>query len=273
MSGVGGMKAQTELQHEVEQRVGRNLLRYQLIELRLKAALPLRSITLSEEGLASLKDDIEATQRQTLGILIRKYVDVFEHTLPKSRESLLALLLAYVEARNWLVHLLLGQSEGLRSLDACRRCIERLDSDYAKAEDLALQVLNVYQFSLASVQTFLSEWAAAKPGVDGMIELGQRYAAKLGCSPVLGADVELQVSVLAMLEEVMGEIEKGNEPDDEWAYFDHVGRVVRGKYRDVPKGLLAMARQLDGFEFELRKARSNAGEAWMFRRRPEADKK
>ena len=78
MSGKGGGYAtNTALKAEVEQRIGRNLLRYQLVEWRLKAALPLRRITLSAEGVDALERSVSELGQFSLGRLKRSYTEAF----------------------------------------------------------------------------------------------------------------------------------------------------------------------------------------------------
>lgn len=259
------MHATIELQHEVEQRIGRNLLRYQLIELRLKHALPFRNVTLSNDGLKALQGEIDGIRKKTLGPLLNDYVDAFEHPTKEAREALRVLLVAYADARNWLAHHLLAESGGLQTNDACKACIERLDADYAKSEDLALQVREMVRFVRASVQTFTDAFSTAQSGIDGTIALGQRYAAEMVQRQGPGVTVEMQLSFQALLEEVMGNVERGRKHEGGWSSFEQVIFEIR-QYREVPRRLLAAARRLGIYEFEQRTVEPSGPQVWMFRR-------
>lgn len=259
------MKARTDIQHEVEQRIGRNLLRFQLIELRLKAALPFVHVQVSKEGLEALQDRIEAAKKMTLGSLLKAYVDAFDHVDAASRDTFRKLLGAYNKSRNWLTHHLLSETNGLASVEDCNACIARLDADYATAEDLARQVLDFHRFAIDNAQAFVDAWTTTEPGIDGTIAMGERLATRLAqIQP--GAHVEIKLSTLSLLVEVMDQVQKVHVGKDGWSAFHQVGQIVRGKYVGVPKRLLAMARQLEEFEFELRRPSETSGETWMFRR-------
>ena len=257
----------TELKGQIEQRIGRNLLRYQMVEARLKAALPLRNITVSSEGLDVVARAVEDQKKWTLGKLVEAYGEAIETCCAVSKAHFLERLQAFLDARNRLVHHLLQEHGGLRTRDACEACIERLDVDYRLAEDVARQVHDVHRTTLESVVAFLDAWAVAEPGPSGMSAIAVRHAEQLAERLDSVVQVELQVPPLEALAEILAELERSHTTDDGWTPFHPVGSELRRRYENVPGHLLKMATQLGQYEFALRSVREGAGTAWMFRRR------
>lgn len=261
----------TSLQPELEQRIGRNLLRYQLVELRLKQALPLRHITLSMDGVQELQKLAEALRKQTLGKLGQALADMLEFSLPDGRETFLSSLQQFLDARNWLVHHLLQDSSLLSTEDAARTCIARLDADYLAAEGLARQVMEIHQFILQSVQTYVDDWASSAPTNSmEMRELSMRTAAKLGSVSDGPISVNLEVPALEALADAMQILDCTQRRPDGWVLFNTVAETLRRDYGSTPPKLLAIARQVPGFEFDLRDVRPGGGPAWMFRKTPQS---
>lgn len=140
------------LQQAVEQRIGRNLRRYQLVEQWQKLLLPLRKITLSAAGVETLRDQAEKLCIATLGQLLITYLD------PSNTPAGATHLDAFLSAWNWLAHHLLADF-GMLAADAhCQQCIDRLDEDYASAETFARAVLDVTRISLKMVMAFMAAW-------------------------------------------------------------------------------------------------------------------
>ena len=71
-------------------------------------------------------------------------------------------------------------------------------------------------------------------------------------------------SVEDILALVMKHVAQRHSDKSGWAHFNTVGHVARQQASGLPRGLLAIARQLQEFEFELRPpGKTNA--SWMFR--------
>jgi len=71
--------------------------------------------------------------------------------------------------------------------------------------------------------------------------------------------------------EILSALERTHLRDDGWTVFNHVGSEFRRRYQTVPRGVLALAKELGHYEFAERSVREGAGKTWMFRRRSEAD--
>lgn len=258
----------TELQAQVEQKIGRNMLRYQLVELRLKEALPLRNIELSTDGIDQLAQAMAKTSRQSLGMLMPGFEAAFESMTPEGRDAFRSSLESFVEKRNWLVHHLLGESNALSTTGDCQTCMDRLDGDYQASEDIARQVMGLHQFVVASLCSFLNCWCEAAPGTAGVVEAAQRQAAHLAQRFGSNVSVELQLPLLQALDEIMEMIETTSVPDDGWVPFAPVGHSMHRTYPNVPPRLLSMARLVGKYEFLERPIKPGAGNTWMYRRRP-----
>jgi len=139
-----------------------------MVETRLKAALPLRNITVSSEGMDVLARAVEDQKKWTLGKLVDAYGEAIETCCTESKAHFLKRLQGFLDARNGLVHHLVQEHGGLSTREACEACIERLDTDYRLAEDVARQVHDVHRTILESVAAFLDAWAVAEPGPSGM---------------------------------------------------------------------------------------------------------
>jgi len=113
-----------------------------------KHALPLRRLTLSQEGLVALDQEMNARRMQPLGKLLPGYTDAFEIEPQEAKQQFLEWLRAFLEARNRLVHHLLDDPGLLMPIEACEACIARLGAEYRLAEAIALQVLNLHAFVL-----------------------------------------------------------------------------------------------------------------------------
>lgn len=259
-------RMKTSLQSEIEQRIGRNLLRFQLVELRLKQALPLRKVTVSQDGIKELQESVDAVRQQTLGQLAKSLIEALEFSPDGGREAFKASLQEFIDARNWLAHHLLRDFGLLQTEDSAWACIARLDTDYAAAERVARHVLDLHQFILTSLQGFLENWDATSPmSPSKMIEIGKRQAAQIASLNGSQVSVQVQVPIEEAFQEVMSLIETAHRRPDGWTIFTPVGIALRQHYIDVPPGLLKLARQVSGFDFELREVRPGAGAAWMFR--------
>lgn len=261
------MKAQTVLQREVEQRIGRNLLRYQLVEARLKQALPLRSVSLSKDGFAALTREIERNKKQSLGMLMPGFIAAFEDLRPDDAAAFRSSLEDFVERRNWLVHHLLVDSQMLTTLDACRDCVESLDRDYDSSEAIARAVHDLHQFVVVSLTSFLDFWCEAGPRSAGVAEASRRQGEYLANLYGGNVSVELQLPLLEVLSEIMGAIEATNARSDGWVPFNPVGLSMHRRFPDVPPRLLSMAKQLEHYEFDERPSKPGTGSTWMYRRR------
>lgn len=258
----------TELQAQVEQKIGRNLLRYQLVEVRLKEALPLRNIKLSTDGIDQLAQAMAKTSKQSLGMLMPGFEAAFESMTSEGRDAFRSSLESFVEKRNWLVHHLLAESNALSTTAACQLCMDRLDSDYQASEDIARQVMGLHQFVVTSLHSFLDCWRAAVSGTAGVVEAAQRQAEYLAQRFGSNVRVELQLSLLQALDEIMEMIETTNVSNDGWIPFSPVGHSMHRTYPNVPPRLLSMAMQIGKYEFLERPIKPGAGNTWMYRRRP-----
>lgn len=250
------------LQPEVEQRIGRNLLRYQLLELRLKMLLPLRHVTLTTAGVEEVRAHSEKLRLFTLGQLLGTYGASSGSTPAPDRLSHLE---AFVAARNWLVHHLISDHEFLASDEQCQRCIARLDRDYEAAAILANEVMEATRITIKVLKAFLDSWVEVGADVGDGQRLAEALALRLSDESVgitLTVPLNSVESILAM---AMARLQESQVDSEGWTHFGTVGNLVRRETPDLPKGLLAIARQIPGFEFEQRPANSpNA--SWMFRR-------
>jgi hypothetical protein len=258
---------EAELRAQVEQRIGRNLLRYQLVEARLKAVLPLRQINISTEGLDDLARTISERKRWSLGQLLPGFQEAFETYSVEAQQQLEDQLSAFLNSRNRLVHHLLEEHEFLTTPEACATCIDRLDKDYRLAEEVARHVLDLHRLVLGSLQTFLESWAATEPGPSAMAALAQRHAERLSARYGTEVHVELQVPIFDALQEILEALERTHIRQDGWTVFHNVGLEFQRRYRSLPRGVLALARELEHYEFAERTVREGGGTAWMFRRR------
>ena len=253
----------SNLQPAVEQRIGRNLLRYQLVELRLKSLLPLRKIDFSNTGIEDFKSRSSRMQTQTLGTLIGGYLDGVDTEKSADRERRIE---EFVRARNWLTHHLLSTHGALQTDADCTACIERLDRDYADAEIVAAEVAMATRIMFKMVRAFVEGWENA--GAD----LSEGTALMAAMERHLGDETPIEVSVVMppdsvenILSAVMRRLHRERHDAGGWTHFSAAGEVARRESPGLPKkGLLDIARGVDGFQFEQRPAGApNA--VWMFR--------
>lgn len=257
----------SSLQSELERRVGRNLLRYQLVELRLKQALPLRRITMSAEGMAEIKKALGALEHRTLGVLGKELAEAVEFSPEGGRDAFVASIRLFIDARNWLVHHLLRDSGLLLTDESAQACIERLDADYAAAAQVAQQVMLLHRFILQSIQIFADEWVAAVPATaTEMHKLSMRTASKLAALNDGSVSVHLDVPVLDVLADAMDSLERTQRRDDGWVIFNVVGHRIRQDIGGAPPRLLRIAQRVPGYEFAVREVQPGRGSTWMFRR-------
>lgn len=255
--------ARSTLQPDIERRIGRNLLRYQLVEQRLKMLLPLQQVTLSNDGIEALKTKAAKLRLVTLGQLLASYAEGAATTAASDvREQQLT---SFLDARNWLVHHLLTDHQMLASDAECLSCIERLDRDYEAASVLASEVLQVCRLTFKVLQAFMDAWVEA--GTD--LSDGEHLTRALARQLTGEADVHVSITMPAasiedILELVMKRVVQSHSDNAGWAHFNTVGHVARQETPGLPRGLLAIARQVQGFEFALRPpGKPNA--SWMFR--------
>lgn len=253
----------SQLQPVVEQKIGRNLLRCQLIELRLKTLLPLRKIELSNDGIADLKARSEKLQTRTLGQLVADYSDTED---PDKSEERAHRIDAFVASRNWLTHHLLATHGALQTDVDCQACIERLDRDYATAEAVAAEVAITTRITLKMVRAFIEAWekvgADLSDGSELMASMERHLSDESPASVTVIAPPDTVENILAT---VMRKLHRDRHDADGWAHFAAAGQVARREAPDLPrKGLLGLARTVEGFEFAQRPSGSpNA--VWMFR--------
>lgn len=251
------------LQPVVEQRIGRNLLRCQLIELRLKTLLPLRKIEFSDTGIADFRTRSEKLRTQTLGQLVADYLD---RDNPDQSEARARLIDAFVADRNWLTHHLLATHGALQTDADCQACIERLDRDYAAAETVAAEVAMVTRITLKSLHAFVDAWEKAgadlSEGSELMAAMERHLRDEAPVAVTISAPPDSVENILAA---VMRKLHRDRHDAEGWTYFAAAGKVARLEATDLPKkGLLGLARTVEGFEFAQRPAGSpNA--VWMFR--------
>ena len=257
----------TKLQEQVEQKIGRNLLRYQLVEVRLKQALPLRNLKLSSEGLEELAKEAEKKSLVTLGGLVPDYLAAFEALTPDGDGVFRLAVSSFVEGRNWLAHRLLLESNGLATVEDSQTCMDRLDRDYDAAESIARHVMDLHQFLITSIKTFIDFWAEAEPGAAGIAQACQRHAEHLALLYGDAISVQIEMPLLEILAEVMATIEASSAREDGWVLFTPVGYNMRKSFPNVPPRLLSVAKQIEQYEFEERPVKPGAGNTWMFRRR------
>jgi len=253
----------SQLQPIVEQRIGRNLLRCQLIELRLKTLLPLRRIELSNDGIADLKARSEKLQTRTLGQLVVDYLDTDD---PNKSEARARQVDAFVADRNWLTHHLLAAHGALRTDADCQAAIDRLDRDYAAAETVAAEIATATRLTLKMVRAFMEAWENAgadlSEGSELMAAMERHLRDEAPASVTIIAPPDSVENILAT---VMRKLHRDRHDADGWTHFATAGQVARREAPDLPKkGLLGLARTIESFEFAQRPAGSpNA--VWMFR--------
>ena len=261
----------TALRSQVEQRMGRNLLRYQAVEVRLKAALPLRRLHISAEGLATLERTVQEQGRWSLGQLMPEYQEAFETYTAEAKQLFQDQLKAFVWARNQLVHTLLQEYKFLTTAEACEACIAQLDEDYSLAEGIARQVLELHRFVVQSIQAFLEDWSKSEASPSGMLDMMKRHATRLKELHGPEVQVAIEIPLTAVMSEIMAAIERSHAGEHGWVAFNRVGAELRKQYNGAPRVTLAVARQLDHYEFAERPARKGAGLTWMYRRRASSD--
>jgi hypothetical protein len=255
------------LRAQVEQRIGRNLLRYQLVEARLKAVLPLRQINLSTKGLDDIARAFDGQKRWSLGQLLPGFQEAFETYSADAQHQFEDQLSAFLDARNRLVHHLLQEHAFLTTPEACAACIDRLDKEYGLAEDVARQVLDLQQLVVGSLQLFLESWTTTDSGPSAMAALARRHAERLTERYGNEVQVEFQIPVFDAIQEILESLERTQVRQDGWTIFHNVGVEFQRRYQTLPRGVLALAKQLEHYEFAERIVRDGAGLAWMFRRR------
>ena len=251
------------MQPDIERRIGRNLLRYQLVEQRLKMLLPLQQVTLSSDGIEALKAKVAKLRLVTLGQLLASYSEGASTTAASDvREQQIA---AFLDARNWLVHHLLTDHQMLASDAECLACIERLDRDYQAASVLASEVLQVCRLTFRVLQAFMDAWVQAGTDLSDGAHLTRALAHQLTGETDVHVSITLPpASVEEILALVMRRVADRHSDNVGWAHFNTVGHMARQESPDLPRGLLTIARQLQGFEFELRPP-GNPNASWMFR--------
>ncbi|MEC9357151.1 MAG: hypothetical protein VX836_04660 [Pseudomonadota bacterium] len=253
----------SNLQPVVEQRIGRNLLRYQLVELRLKALLPLRKIDFSDEGISDFKERSARVQTQTLGQLIAGLLDSVEGAPSPDRAQRID---EFLRARNWLAHHLLASHGALQSDTDCTACIERLDLDYAAAEIVAAEVMMATRITFKMIRAFVEAWEQAGANLSEGTQLMAAIERHLGDETPMKIEITMPPdSVENILAVVMRRLHHERHDPEGWTHFAVAGQVARRESPDLPKkGLLDIARKLEGFQFGQRPAGApNA--AWMFR--------
>lgn len=253
----------SNLQPIVEQRIGRNLLRYQLIELRLKTLLPLRKIEFSNDGVADFKARSARMRTQTLGQLVAGYLDTGEVIPSLDRGQRID---EFVQARNWLTHHLLASHGVLQSDADCTACIERLDRDYAAAEVVAADVAMTTRIMIKTVHAFVEAWEEAGANLSESAELLAAMERHLGDEIPIMVEVTMPPdSVDNILTAVMRRLHRERHDAEGWTHFSAAGEFARRESPDLPKkGLLDFARRVEGFEFEQRPA-GTPHAVWMFR--------
>ncbi|MDH4459552.1 MAG: hypothetical protein QE272_12710 [Nevskia sp.] len=253
----------SNLQPMVEQRIGRNLLRCQLIELRLKTLLPLQKIEFCDDGIADFKARSTRLQTQTLGQLIAGYVESVEVIPSPDRVQRID---EFVRARNWLTHHLLASHGALQSDEDCNACIERLDRDYAAAAVVAAEVAMATRIMIKMVRAFVEAWENAGANLSEGTELMAAMERHLGDEMPIAVEVVMPPdSVKNILAAVMRRLHRERHDAEGWTHFSAAGQVARRESPDLPKkGLLDIARRVEGFQFEQRPADTPNG-VWMFR--------
>ncbi len=253
----------SSLQPLVEQRIGRNLLRNQLVEMRLKSLLPLREIDISEAGLADLKARTQKLQTRTLGQLVADYLGPEDPAKPSDRARRID---AFVANRNWLAHHLLASHAHLQTDADCQACIERLDTDYAAAGVVAAEIAMVTRVNMKVANAFLEAWEAAGDELADGTALAAAMKRHLQDESVIDVTVVFPPDTTEnILATVMRRLNREHHDAAGWTRFSEAGRVVRREAPDLPKkGLLGIARQLEGFEFE-QWPPGNPNGSWMFR--------
>lgn len=253
----------SHLQPVVEQRIGRNLLRCQLIELRLKTLLPLRKIDFSNDGIADFKTRSTRVRTQTLGQLIAGYLDSGDAEKSADRERRID---EFVQARNWLTHHLLASHGALQSDEDCSACIERLDRDYASAEVVAAEVAMATRITIKMLRAFVEAWEKAGANLSEGTELMAAMERHLSDETLIEVSLLMPPdSVENILAAVMRRLHRERHDAEGWTHFSAAGQVARRESPDLPKrGLLDIARRVVGFQFEQRPTGAPNAD-WMFR--------
>lgn len=262
--------ASAVLTHEdwavLQQRVGRNLLRYQQIELRLKALLPFRKITASADGLEKLSQDIAECQKKTLGQLIPDYVDGFDFASEYHKDELKIALIRMLNDRNDLVHKLITRIGPVASVDGLEPTLKLLDDQYQYAESVAIQIRDIQHFVTSSVNAFIGGWLQSGPGPQAMFESSKQMAATMAEQFGEAFAFEIQMPFLDMLREQMQFLTAASHLDGGWVLLSRVADRIADIYAVRVSKLLTDARQVDGYEIAFRPVRAGAGSAWMYRR-------
>jgi hypothetical protein len=116
---------------ELHRRIGRNLLRFQEIELSIKLMLPYIHADGSAKGAEAMREyQTKNVDGRSLGLLVEQFKSAISGT-PELWESGLAALL---EARNELVHHFYHQFDFVQP-DGVNNALEYLDHQYGQAEE------------------------------------------------------------------------------------------------------------------------------------------
>ncbi|PSB04271.1 hypothetical protein [Merismopedia glauca] len=124
-------KNDSDLIDEVLKKIGKNILIFQQIEKGLKILIPFIHPNAGAKGMDSLRKYREGVKSQTLGNLIKSFLDCVDYDPEYFAEGLKNI----VANRNQLVHGL-GEFKNLNLLDTqegCRKYISYLDSQHQEA--------------------------------------------------------------------------------------------------------------------------------------------
>ncbi|WP_148044692.1 hypothetical protein [Stagnimonas aquatica] len=229
----------------------------------MKMLLPLRHFTMTTAGVEEVRAHSEKLRLLTLGQLLGAYG---ASSGPTPRSDRLGHLEAFVAARNWLVHHLISDHGFLASDEQCQSCIERLDRDYEAAFILANEVMEATRITIKVLKAFLDSWVEVGADIGDGQRLAEALALRLAGESVGTITLTVPLnSVESILAIAMERLQKSHVDKEGWTHFNAVGQLARQEISGLPKGLLAIARQIPGFKFEQRPAKSpNA--SWMFRR-------
>jgi hypothetical protein len=112
---------------EVHRRLGRNILLFQLIELRLKGLLPLIHREGARHCLDRFQERVDAASRQTLGRLLSKFDEVVRCDV----DGFSGYLAQIAAQRNELIHHIhTNPSLNLTTIEGCRTAATYLDKQF-----------------------------------------------------------------------------------------------------------------------------------------------
>jgi hypothetical protein len=215
----------SELANQLHRRLGRNLLRFQEIELSLKLMLPYIHPDGGAKGAKAMREyQARNVDGKSLGLLVEQFKSAISGT-PELWESGLAALL---EARNELVHHFYHRFDFVQP-DSVQKAIEYLDAQYREADEW-WQVLRVQSLVLLLVLIETRPALAA--------EYGRHREKLLAQLPpyvefVVSSDPGRTAWATTRIAKLLRMAEQQNQPVKGMTLLSRAGNFIKSKSPDV----------------------------------------